>query len=102
MPLTLPRLHVRYDAEHFPEDLAFQETGDQQAFQGRYVLRHPFRGEMTCAAAGEYRKQLDARHRQEAKTLASLTGWDMTRIRTGMGADAPEETPAPWWKSLWR
>jgi hypothetical protein len=102
MPLTLTRLHVRYDAEHFPEDLAFQETGDQQAFQGRYILRHPFRGEMSCDAAIGYRKQLDTRRRQEAKTLAALTGWDMARIRTGMGPDAPEEQPAPWWKSLWR
>ena len=74
MPLTLTRLHVRYDSEHFPEDLAFQETGDQQAFQGRYILRHPFRGEMTCAAAGGYRKQLDARHqdRRHARSLRSV------------------------------
>src|SRR5439155_20107803 len=102
MPLTLPRLHVRYDAEHFPEDLAFQETGDQQTFQGRYVVRHPFRGEMKCAEAKAYRDQLDKRHREELKTLASLTGWDLARIRTGMGADAPEDKPAPWRKTLWR
>ena len=36
------RLHVRYDAEHFPEDLVFQETGDRTNFQGRYVMRHPW------------------------------------------------------------
>jgi hypothetical protein len=35
------RLHVRYDGEHFPEDLVFQETSDRENFQGRYVLRHP-------------------------------------------------------------
>src|SRR5207249_3987984 len=28
----LTRLHVRYDAAHFPEDLTFQETGDRQNF----------------------------------------------------------------------
>ena len=33
------RLHVRYDRENFPEDLVFQETGDRQNFQGRYVIR---------------------------------------------------------------
>jgi hypothetical protein len=38
----LIRLHVRYDADRFPEDLMFQETGDQQSFQGRYVMHHPF------------------------------------------------------------
>ena len=42
------RLHVRYDAEHFPEDLVFQETGDRTNFQGRYVLRHPWNGSADC------------------------------------------------------
>src|SRR5262245_46375246 len=37
----LSRLHVRYDAGHFPEDLVFQEPADRTNFQGRYVLRHP-------------------------------------------------------------
>ena len=37
----ITRLHVRYDAEHFPDDLRFQETGDRSNFQGRYILRHP-------------------------------------------------------------
>ena len=45
------RLHVRYDAAHFPEDLVFQETGDRQNFQSRFVLRHPWRGESECDAA---------------------------------------------------
>ena len=38
------RLHLRYDAAHFPEDLVFQETADRTNFQGRYVLRHPWTG----------------------------------------------------------
>jgi len=101
MPVTLTRLHVRYDAEHFPEDLMFQETGDQQLFQGRYVIRRPFRGEMKCSNADAYRDQLDQRHRKEAETLASLTGWERSRIQKGMGSDAPAKTPAPWWKTLW-
>jgi len=36
------RLHLRYDAEHFPDDLRFQETADRSNFQGRYVLRQPW------------------------------------------------------------
>ena len=102
MPLTLTRLHVRYDSEHFPEDLMFQQTGDQQPFQGRYILRHPYRGEISCAAGSEYRKELDVRHRQEAATLASLTGWDAARIHAGMGSDWPGEPQQPWWKTIWR
>ena len=42
----LTRLHVRYDAAHFPEDLVFQETADRTNFQGRYVLRHEWKGEV--------------------------------------------------------
>jgi len=104
LPVMLTRLHLRYDSEHFPEDLVFQQTGDQQNFQGRYIIRHPWRGSATCAAAGRYQEQVLARHRQEAETLASLTGWDTDRIRQKMGTDAPgkTETDPPWWKKLWR
>lgn len=101
MPLTLTRLHVRYDAEHFPEDLMFQETGDQQAFQGRYVLRHPFRGEMKCGARDQYLAGVRERRRKEATTLASLTGWSADKIRQRMVPDAPEHSD-PWWRSLWK
>ena len=100
---ALTRLHVRYDASHFPEDLMFQETGDQQNFQGRYVLHHPFRGPITCGAAEQYQSSLRERRRREATTLASLTGWNDDTIRTKMGPDAsPASSPQPWWKSLWK
>jgi len=101
MPLTLTRLHVRYDAEHFPEDLMFQETGDQQNFQGRYVLNHPFRGEMKCDAREQYLTSVRERRRREATTLAALTGWSAEKIRQRMGPDAPAHVD-PWWKTLWK
>jgi hypothetical protein len=101
VPVTLTRLHLRYDAQHFPEDLALQQTGDQQNFQGRYIIRHPWRGDAVCSAAISYREQLNVRHRQQAETLASLTGWDMARILARMGRDAPEASEPPWWKKLW-
>src|SRR5439155_3853039 len=47
--LFLTRLHVRYDRAHFPEDLVFQETADRANFQGRYVLRHPWKGTTACS-----------------------------------------------------
>ena len=75
------RLHVRYDAASFPEDLVFQETGNRENFQGRYVLRHPWKGEARCAAADAYRRDLVARQDKEAQTLAWLTGWDVNEIR---------------------
>jgi len=80
------RLHVRYDAAHFPEDLVFTETRDRENFQGRYVLRHPWRGTATCPAAEAYRASLPARFRQEAQNLAGITGWDAKDIAARMEA----------------
>jgi len=97
----ITRLHVRYDAEHFPEDLVFQETGDQENFQARYVLRHPFTGKMECTEAAEYKKSLAPRHLQEAKALAQLTGWNSADIAKHMGADAPPASD-PWYKQIWK
>ena len=44
VPVMLTRLHVRYSAATFREDLTFQETQDRENFQRRYVLRHPWAG----------------------------------------------------------
>ncbi len=72
----ITRLHLRYGGDNFPEDLRFQETANRQSFQGRYIVRHPFRGEMTCEEeAREYLRNLRKRTIQEVKTLAKLTGW---------------------------
>jgi hypothetical protein len=100
----LSRLHVRYDAAHFPEDLVFQETGDRQNFQGRYILRHPWTGKDKCEEAQAYRRDLQKRREQQAQTLASLTGWDVNKIRTKMNlkASGPAETDEPWWKAIWK
>src|SRR6185436_2823244 len=68
----LTRLHVRYDARHFPEDLVFQETGDRANFQGRYVLRHEWTGTDSCESAAAYRSGLTDRREKEAQTLATL------------------------------
>jgi hypothetical protein len=98
------RLHVRYDAAHFPEDLVFQETADRSNFQGRYVLRHAWTGTDSCEAATRYRQELVQRREREAQTLASLTGWDINQIRRDMNAGnpAPAQDPRAWWQRLWR
>ncbi|MEM6513329.1 MAG: DUF2330 domain-containing protein [Pseudomonadota bacterium] len=98
------RLHVRYDAEHFPEDLMLVETGDRQNFQGRYVVRHAYSGDSTCDAMEQYRAALTARQEHEAQTLANLTGWDVEEIRNKIPTLASTEPPVPepWWKRLWQ
>lgn len=95
------RLHVRYDGEHFPEDLVFQETTDRSNFQGRYVLQHAYDGELTCDADG-YREQVRARQDQEAQTLASLTGWPLRDIRQKMNLRTESSAPESWWQRLWK
>lgn len=95
----ITRLHVRYSRDKFPEDLMFQETSNQQFFQGRYVLRHPFKGSISCEAGKQYQKSLPARFEQEAQTLAKLTGWNMQEIRNKMKQLQSQETL--FWRNIW-
>ena len=101
MPVMLTRLHVRYSADSFPEDLAFQETGDRENFQARYVLQHPWQGSPeACPAAAGYFSQVRDRENRDAQTLAGLTGWKLDGIMKKVGLT---ESPSrhPWWKGLW-
>lgn len=92
------RLHVRYDRDHFPDDLVFQETGDRTNFQARYVLRHPWTGRADCDAAREYRRTLEERRRREAQNLAELTGEDVRRILGRMDLASGGEPGKKWWE----
>ncbi len=98
----LTRLHVRYDAAHFPEDLMFQETSDRNNFQARYILRHAWTGTDDCPAATTYRQQLRERYEREAQTLANLTGWNIGKIRKAMNlASLPGGEDKKWYQRLW-
>ncbi len=81
------RLHVRYDAASFPEDLNFVETGDRENFQGRYIMHHPAPARASCPAGDAYRAALPARFKQEAKVLADATGWSQKDIEARMNAN---------------
>lgn len=96
----ITRLHVRYTRDKFPEDLVFQTTSNRQQFQGRYILRHPFTGDMSCDAGRQYKRSLGKRFEEEAQTLAKLTNWKIQDIRkkTNVGQTDDE----PWWRSIWR
>ncbi|MGV0026558.1 DUF2330 domain-containing protein [Phormidesmis priestleyi] len=94
----ITRLHVRYTRDKFPEDLMFQDTNNQETFQGRYILRHPFRGETTCSEGRRYQRSLRQRFEQQAQNLARLTGWKIDDIRKKQ----PQlQTQLPWWKEMW-
>jgi len=98
------RLHVRYDKDHFPEDLVFQETGDRQNYQGRYVIRHPYTAATSCDAT-QYKAAVKQRQESEAQTLANLTGWDINDIRAKIpfvDGSSPQPVDTPWWKRLWQ
>lgn len=99
------RLHLSYDAAHFPEDLQFKETGDRTNFQGRYILNHPWSGDDECKEATAYRAALPDRFEKEAQTLANLTNWDVEDIRGRMADSGQPFTtpkPEPWWRRLWK
>ncbi|MDU3132986.1 MAG: DUF2330 domain-containing protein [Bradyrhizobium sp.] len=85
------RLHVRYDAKTFPEDIVFTETRDRSNFQGRYVQHHPWRGEAKCDAARSYQDRLTARFAKEATDLAALTGWPCSEIIAKMAQSGEGE-----------
>lgn len=101
------RLHMRYTAESFPEDLMLMETADRQNFQGRYVMQIPFEGDMDCEAGTQYLQSLPPRFETEAQNLSNLTGWKVADIKkrmedNGQKFDAKIPTPKPWWEKLWK
>ena len=107
VPVMVTRLHVRYSNETFPEDLVFQETNDQQNFQGRYIIQHPWTGNRNdCRAAETYFQELEKREDQRAKNLASLTGWDLSSIYKKMNRQSYGNTKSgdgeKWWKKIWK
>lgn len=95
----ISRLHVRYSRDKFPEDLIFQETSNRQFFQGRYILRHPFKGDLKCEAGKVYQNSLPARFEQESQTLAKLTSWNIRDIRRKV--NEAQNQSEPFWRNIW-
>ena len=75
--LFITRLHVKYDREHFPQDLFFQTTPNKEHFQGRYIMNHPVQGHLDCDQATSYYQMVLDRRENELDELAYLTGWDI-------------------------
>jgi len=100
------RLHVRYDAKTFLEDLMLRETDDRKNFQGRYVLRNHWQGRAKCMAGEDYLDSLSLRFEREAQALANLTGWDISDIRNKMSRDGKSFNlpidDLKWYERIWR
>ncbi len=76
--LFITRLHVKYDREHFPQDLFFQTTPNKENFQGRYIMQQAVKEYLDCPEAQKYYKEVINRHENELDELAYLTGWDVS------------------------
>jgi hypothetical protein len=94
----ISRIHLRYTRQNFPEDLQFQETANQQLFQGRYVITHPYRGELKCEAANDYIISMREQQEQEIQNLAELTHWKIDDIRRRVDFVNPPVESRPWWR----
>jgi hypothetical protein len=94
----ISRLHVRYTRDKFPEDLQFHETANQQSFQGRYIINHPFKN-AGCDGAKSYYQSVRERQEQEAQNLARLTGWNINNIRQKI--DFVKLDDVSWWQKFW-
>jgi hypothetical protein len=86
---TVTRLHVRYNAQTFPEDLVFRQVDADRfkakiqaaglyfnnkagtVFQGRYVIRHP-KGAALCLSGIRYHQLMNPQRLRE--NLQRLTG----------------------------
>ncbi|AIF80997.1 hypothetical protein I862_02170 [endosymbiont of Acanthamoeba sp. UWC8] len=97
------RMHVRYDLEHFPDDIVFNETKDKANFQGRFIMNHPWNGESSCEEAKKYKDGLGVRFEEEAQNLAKLTGWKIEDIREKMKKDGQTtfKKPIKWYERIW-
>lgn len=122
IPVKVTRLHARYDAKHWPDDLMFHETEDTNNFQARYILRHPYENRKESIERAptkdaclqqwsEYNRSLTDRQENRAQTLASLTGWNIRDIRAQMNMQSSKTTKeeekedregeSSWWERLW-
>lgn len=83
----------------------FQETGNQENFQGRYVMNHPFKGKLSCEAGKKYQQALRPRLEKEASNLANLTGWSLRDIssKIDFSIAQPKKTDGnnQFWQNVW-
>jgi hypothetical protein len=83
-PLTLTRLHVRYDRS-FTSDLVFARRPNMRRFVSSFRVHQPFEGTATCPAAADYQARVAQRRTKEVAALQDITGWSAGEIARRSG-----------------
>ncbi|MDA7423662.1 DUF2330 domain-containing protein [Thalassococcus lentus] len=85
--IYVTRLHARYSKGQMKKDIQFRATDNRRNFQGRYIMWHPFDGDLNCGGKEEYQASAKAyilrtrkRLQSEARQLRKMTGWPMSSI----------------------
>ncbi len=80
------RLHVRYDARSFPEDLVLMETADRSNFQGATCCAIPGRERRAAPLPSNTVRRCRHASNRRLRNLAELTGWSPAEIERRMQA----------------
>lgn len=96
------RLHVRYNREHFAQDLVFQETPNRENYQARYVITHPASGDFNCTEGQNYLRKLIERRTEELNQMTNLAGWGQTAyLEDGYLSDYKKQLTNKTYKNDW-
>ncbi len=71
-PVLLTRLHVRYTANTFPEDLMFTQTKDRQNWQTRYVIQNPYASSVAACSEKTGRADCEAMCRERMTNVERM------------------------------
>jgi hypothetical protein len=78
-PVVLTRLHVRYTANTFPEDLMFTQTKDRQNWQTRYVVQNPYEGSVAQCSAKVAQMDCEVMCRPRVDQMVTVPSYDGQR-----------------------
>lgn len=87
MPVMVTRLHLRYTANSFPEDLMLTQTSDQQNWQARYVIQQPYDGTLGACFANLNGKDCQALCKPKVASWLSVKS--MPHERPPVDSDDP-------------
>jgi hypothetical protein len=75
-PVVLTRMHVRYTAKTFPEDLMFTQTRDRENWQTRYVIQNPYDGSVAQCSDKVGRMDCEAMCKPRVAQALSAPAYD--------------------------